>query len=70
MIQKIEAVLLRLLQRRCTHPSNMVAVDILEGSSESMQARYCRRCGAIKIIFDQPQSTYTWRLPEPNLYRD
>jgi len=31
LIRRMEDWLLALLQRRCTHPEEMVAVDILEG---------------------------------------
>jgi NMD protein affecting ribosome stability and mRNA decay len=49
----------------------MVAVDILEGQSDDLQVRYCRRCGAVS-----PQKHWfiterngEWRLPDPHLWR-
>lgn len=75
MIRWIEDQVLRFLQRRCNHPDNMVATDILEGLGyrSDIEVAYCRRCGAVR-----PQITgsatpqrlqFTWRMPDPNLWR-
>lgn len=55
------------LQRRCQHPGNMVAVDILENSSDDVDVAYCRRCGAVRI--DRQGQRGSWRSPDPNLWR-
>lgn len=73
---------LAFLQKRCEHPGNMVAVDILEGCSPGLEVAYCRRCGAVKIdwkpgvqavAIDGPSAyshiDHTWRRPNPNLWR-
>jgi hypothetical protein len=75
----IEDQLLRLLQHRCKHPDSMVAVDILEGSGKDIEVQYCRRCGAVRPIYqkelrptlNRPWKPImpSWRLPEPNLWR-
>lgn len=70
------------LQKRCQHPGNMVAVDILEGCSPGLEVAYCRRCGSVKIdwqpgvaavAIDGPSAysalDHTWRRPDPNLWR-
>jgi hypothetical protein len=67
MTRWIEDQILRMLQRRCKHPGEMVAVDILEGSAEGWQIKYCRRCGAVRPEWDFHWTD--WRLPEPNLWR-
>lgn len=65
--------LLRLLQRTCKHPSIMVAADILEGDGyvSSIEVKYCRRCGAVKVIRDGRDKSIDlqWRLPDPHLWR-
>lgn len=43
----LEDQILALLQRRCTHPGEMVAHDILEGCSQDFRIAYCRRCGTL-----------------------
>jgi len=73
---------LSFLQKRCEHPSDMVAVDILEGCSPGLAVSYCNRCGAVKtdwrpgvqaVAIDGPSSystiDHTWRRPDPNLWR-
>jgi hypothetical protein len=71
--------LLAWLQRRCDHPGNMVAADILEGCVDSIQVKYCRRCGAVRTHWaplpggkPSPYSVleWHWRLPDPHLWRD
>lgn len=73
-LQYIEDSILSLLQRRCVHPGHMVAVDILEGCADGIQMKYCRRCGAVKTLW-QPDSVVdryvaSWRRPDPHLWRD
>lgn len=62
------------LQRRCDHPGNMVAADLLEGCADGIEVKYCRRCGAVKTDWFPSSSKYahiehTWRRPDPNLWR-
>lgn len=68
MIRWIEDQILRWIQQRCDHPSQMVAADILEGDGRDVQVKYCRRCGAVapKVA---PAQLSGWTLPEPNLWR-
>lgn len=74
--------ILAFLQRRCEHPSDMVAVDILEGCGAGVTIPYCRRCGAVKVDWEPklqgvaiegPSAfshiEHTWRRPDPNLWR-
>jgi hypothetical protein len=70
--------LLAWLQRRCTHPGEMVAADVLEGCAEGLQVKYCRRCGSIQTLWEptpagQPSPyaaiEHTWRRPDPFLFR-
>ncbi len=69
--------LLGFLQRRCQHPAEMVAVDVLEGCAPGIEVAYCRRCGAIKTDWSPVvdggsryiQLDHTWRRPNPNLWR-
>lgn len=75
-MSRIEDILLRWLQRRCAHPDRMVAVDILDGTAEGIEVRYCRRCGAVSPDFVKqagtrqfPKLAASWRLPDPNLWR-
>lgn len=71
-----EDQILAALQRRCTHPSTMVAADILEGGVKGLEVKYCRRYGAIKTDW-APQARnlrlialpHYWRQPNPNLWR-
>lgn len=57
------------LQRRCDHPGNMVAADILEGCAVGIEVKYCRRCGAIRTHW-VGQPNRHWRRPDPHLWRD
>jgi hypothetical protein len=75
-MKRVEDWLLRLLQRRCQHPGRMVAVDILEGTADGIEVRYCNRCGAISPDYIKqagvrqfPKLAASWRLPDPNLWR-
>ncbi len=67
MRRRIEDAMLTFLQRRCKHPGEMVAVDILEGSGGKCGVSYCRRCGAVRL--KTSIGTHPWRRPEPNLWR-
>lgn len=58
--------LLSLLQRRCQHPGEFVAVDILEGGGNGIRVKWCRRCGAHRV---EPTVSDSWRSPDPNLWR-
>lgn len=75
MIRYLTDQLLARLQRRCKHPDEMVAADILEACVPGLQVRYCRRCGAVKVDWiptgKSPyiQLDHTWRRPDPNLWR-
>ena len=76
MRERIEDWFLRLIQRRCVHPDDMVASDVLEGCAPGIQVKWCRRCGAIKADWNpQAQTTqfisleHTWRSPDPHLWR-
>lgn len=63
MIKYIEDCVLTFIQKRCDHPGNMVAADVLEGGY-SVGVAYCRRCGAVK-----PSYAKEWRVPIPHLWR-
>lgn len=63
-VRWIEDQVLTFIQRRCEHPDEMVALDILEGTYNEVAVRYCRRCGAVK-----PTLGREWRAPCPNLWR-
>lgn len=74
MIRYLEDQVLAFLQRRCDHPGNMVAVDILEGCADGIEVAYCRRCGSVKTDWKPGNSPFaqiehTWRRPDPNLWR-
>lgn len=76
MIRYIEDQILSFLQRRCDHPGEMVAADILEGCAEGIEVKYCRRCGSVKTEWrpmpgNSPYSQleHWWRRPDPNLWR-
>jgi len=65
--------ILAAIQRRCEHPEQFVAVDILEGCSSDTEVAYCRRCGAVKVNYKRLDGTLFnagWRLPDPNLWRN
>ncbi len=68
---KLYALVLRQLQKRCTHPN--VTADISEGNSRTFQIQWCRVCGAYRIISPEsdPPSLHTineisWRVPRPD----
>lgn len=67
LLRWIEDQILFKLQRRCDHPGRMVSVDILEGSSDSVETRYCNRCGAVALDYNGTPAE--WRRPDPNLWR-
>lgn len=74
MIRYLQDHILAALQRRCQHPGDMVAVDILEGCADGRpEVKYCRRCGAVKFVWASigkvPPSEWEWRRPDPNLWR-
>lgn len=77
MIKFLEDTLLAALQRRCDHPGNMVAFDLLEGCADGVQVKYCRRCGSAQTLW-QPNAgggrfialDHCWRRPDPHLWRD
>jgi hypothetical protein len=77
MIRLIEDYLFRFFQRRCDHPGEMVAADVLEGCADGIAVRYCRRCGSIKTDWTpgEPEARpyialeHTWRRPDPFLWR-
>jgi hypothetical protein len=72
----IEDQILTFIQKRCEHPGNMVAADVLEGCVDGIQVKYCRRCGAIKTDWNPHDESHRfitlehfWRSPDPNLWR-
>lgn len=75
MIKWIEDQILYFLQRRCDHPENMVAADILEACVNNIEVRWCKRCGAIKTDWKPVVRSgfatleHWWRSPDPNLWR-
>lgn len=76
LLRWISDQILSFLQRKCDHPGNMVAADILEGSVEGIAVKYCRRCGSIKTDWEPGTPArgmivlpHYWRLPDPNLWR-
>jgi len=48
-------------QSRCNHNRNHVTSDILEGMAEELTIRWCRRCGAVRVIDDGNE--WDWREP-------
>jgi len=74
MTRWIQDQLLSMLQKRCKHPGEMVAVDILEGCGD-YEIAYCNRCGSVSPnLASKPLTTYgrehrEWRMPSPNLWR-
>lgn len=79
-MRRIGDALLAFLQRKCSHPGNMVAADLLEGCVDGLQVKWCCRCGAICTEFDPTKRyipwapypnnpRYEWRRPDPNLSR-
>lgn len=72
MIRYLADQILAALQRRCDHPGEFVAVDLLEGCSSDTEIAYCRRCGAVNVGYKRVDGTLTkagWRLPDPNMWR-
>jgi hypothetical protein len=76
VIRWLEDQLLAIIQRRCQHPDEMVAADILEACAPGIQVRYCRRCGSVKTDWDPKPGRspfasipHYWRSPDPNLWR-
>lgn len=72
MIEVIENWLLGRLQKRCKHPSHMVAADLMEHCIDNLEVKYCNRCGAVKTLWTHPRFTsleHPWRRPDPNLWR-
>lgn len=72
----IEDQILRFIQKRCEHPGEMVAANILEGCAPGIEVKYCRRCGAIKTDWAPGHSDrrficlqHWWQSPNPNLWR-
>lgn len=68
MIRWIEDQILSFITKRCKHPGEMVAADILQGAGRGFHAEYCRRCGAVKLDWHCGVDPI-WRLPDPNLWR-
>ena len=75
-MKRIEDWLLRMLQRRCEHPGDMLKADILDGCVDHLQVTYCRRCGSIKTDWSphDPANRFIaldhcWRRPDPYLWR-
>lgn len=76
MIEYLQDLVLRFIQKRCKHPGNMVATDILEGCGNGIAVSYCRRCGAVKTDWDPFRADgriaaleHFWRSPDPFLWR-
>lgn len=72
IVSYIEDCVLSHIQRRCDHPGQMVAADVLEGCSVDYEVQYCRRCGAIKIVrvsVTGKRKEHEWRIPLPHLWR-
>jgi hypothetical protein len=75
MIRYLQDCVLAFLQRRCQHPGEMVAVDVLEGCVDGLEVAYCRRCGSIKTDWKPAMRSKfaslerPWRLPDPHLWR-
>ena len=69
MIRWIEDQIFAFLQRRCPHPDEMVAADILEGDVKHLELKWCRRCGAVGPRWVLTQTSTCLRLPDPNLWR-
>lgn len=60
--------LLKALQKDCEHPGRMIAADILEGCGRGSEVAWCRRCGAVRVSFDNKLAN-DFRIPDPNLWR-
>jgi hypothetical protein len=62
---RIYRYILEKLQQQCTHPSNSVVADILEGAHPQQQIRWCRICGAYQFYYETKAARHLsdWRLP-------
>jgi hypothetical protein len=70
VIKWLEDRILAFIQKRCKHPDEMVAVDILEGMWDGFHVTYCRRCGAVRVESDGRGADHLpWRSPDPHLWR-
>lgn len=75
LLRYVSDQVLAFFQKRCEHPGQMVAADILEGSVDDIEIKYCRRCGAVKTNWKPTGKSrfttleHTWRRPDPNLWR-
>lgn len=76
LIRLLEDYVLAFIQKRCDHPGEMVAVDILEGCADNLEVKYCRRCGSVKTDWNphDPKHQFIsidhfWRRPDPFLWR-
>ena len=76
MLKWIEDQVLSFIQKRCEHPKEMIASDLLEGCLEDIAIKYCRRCGAVKTDWSPYckdhkfiSLNHFWRTPDPNLWR-
>lgn len=57
-MNRAERWLLNLMQRRCSHPSDHVTADILDGDFHGgpggeQAVEWCLTCGAYRRVFDQ-----------------
>ena len=68
-LKYVEDCVLSFIQRRCDHPSKMVAADLLESDVDGLEVNYCRRCGAVKTNWIGLSRNPTWRRPDPHLWR-
>lgn len=56
-------------QKDCTHPSEHVTADILEGDRPGMRVKWCRLCGAVRqqYLTDKKSGWHWqetgWRVP-------
>lgn len=76
MLRYLEDCVLAFLQRRCDHPDNLVAADLLEGCVDHLEVKYCNRCGAVATDWapHDPKHQFItlphyWRRPDPHLWR-
>lgn len=56
------------LRHRCEHHGDHVAADILDGSLADGRVAYCRRCGAVSVVYYASNSLGEWRRPRPRWY--
>jgi hypothetical protein len=57
-------LLLRWLQRQCSHPGYAVKADILEGDFKDAGVQWCAICGAFRRTWSDFK--YEWREPRPD----